>query len=167
MKPIVFLLVVFVLCSGAVQARELKPYGSDPAPPPLMLEDLNGKRHDLADYRERVVLVNFWATWCPPCVREMPSMQRLKEKMAGKPFAVLALNMGEDEKTVRAFLKKLPVDFTILMDRDGAALKAWKIFVFPTSFVLGPDGMIHYGLYGELEWDTEEAVRVMESLLKR
>ena len=94
-------------------------------------------------------------------------MQRLKEKMADKPFVILGVNLAEPENEVRDFLAtKVKVDFPILMDRDGAALKAWKVFVFPTSFVVGPDGMIRYGLYGELEWDTEEVIRAMERLIK-
>ena len=148
--------------------RKLRPYKGNPVPPSLKLTDLDGKVHDLADYQGKVVLVNFWASWCPPCVKEMPSMQRLKEKMAGKPFVILAVNMAEPENEVRDFLTtKVKVDFPILMDRDGAALKTWKVFVFPTSFVVGPDGTMRYGLYGELEWDAEEAIRVMDSLLQR
>lgn len=146
--------------------RKLRPYKGNPIPPPLRLTDLDGKVHDLADYKGQVVLVNFWASWCPPCVKEMPSMQRLKEKMAGKPFVILAVNMAEPEQEVRDFLAtKVKVDFPILMDRDGAALKAWKVFVFPTSFVVGPDGMIRYGLYGEFEWDTGEVANIINQLI--
>jgi len=145
--------------------RKLRPYKGNPIPPLLKLTDLNGKVHNLADYKGKVVLVNFWASWCPPCVKEMPSMQRLKEKMAGKPFVILAVNMAEPEQEVRDFLAtKVKVDFPILMDRDGAALKAWKVFVFPTSFVVGTDGNIRYGLYGEFEWDAEEAIGVIDKL---
>ncbi len=148
--------------------RKLRPYKGNPVPPPFKLTDLDGKVHDLADYKGQVVLVNFWASWCPPCVKEMPSMQRLKEKMAGKPFVILAVNMAEPENEVRDFLAtKVKVDFPILMDRDGAALKAWKVFVFPTSFVVGADGNIRYGLYGELEWDTVEVIRVFKGLLNQ
>ncbi len=148
--------------------RKLRPYKGNPVPPPLKLTDLDGKVHDLADYKGKVVLVNFWASWCPPCVKEIPSMQRLKEKMAGRPFVILGVNLAEPENEVRDFLaSKVTVDFPILMDRDGAALKAWKVFVFPTSFVIGPDGKIRYGLYGEFEWDTEDVIRVMGSLLQQ
>jgi thiol-disulfide isomerase/thioredoxin len=151
---------------GSRRERELKTYQGDPRPPPLQLADLDGHPRDLADYRGRVVLVNFWAAWCPPCVREMPSLQRLQDRFAGKPFTILAVDMGETDNEVRDFLaNKVKVDFTILMDRDGQALKRWKVFVFPTSFVLGPDGKIKYGLYGELEWDKDDVAKIIEGLL--
>jgi len=145
--------------------RGLQPYKGDATPPSLALVDLAGKRHALGDYRGQAVLVNFWASWCPPCVHEMPSMQRLAAKLAGRPFTILAVNMGEDERTIRAFLEKVKVDFPVLLDRDGAALKRWKVFVFPTSFLIGPDGAIRYALFGEFAWDDAEAVKVIEGML--
>jgi hypothetical protein len=93
-------------------------------------------------------------------------MQRLNTQMAGKPFTILAVNMAEDDAVVRAFIdQKAKVNFTVLMDRDGAALRDWKVFVFPTSFLLGPGGEIRFGAYGELRWDSEEVVNIIEGLL--
>jgi thiol-disulfide isomerase/thioredoxin len=152
----------------ATRVRELRAYQGDPNPPALRLAGLDGRAFDLAGYRGSVVLVNFWASWCPPCVHEMPSMQRLKDRLAGRPFEILAVNMAEDEATVRAFLRdKVKIGFPVLMDRDGAALKRWKVFVFPTSFVLGPDGKIAYALFGEMPWDTDEVVRIVDGLLSK
>jgi thiol-disulfide isomerase/thioredoxin len=148
-------------------ARELKPYAGNPEAAALALPRLGGGRIDLAGLRGQAVLVNFWASWCPPCVREMPSMQRLQEKLAGRPFRVLAVNMGETEAEIAAFLRRMKVDFPVLLDRSGEALKRWKVFVFPTSFVLDPAGQIRYGVFGEIEWDSAEVVRLIEELMPR
>jgi thiol-disulfide isomerase/thioredoxin len=145
--------------------RGLQPYKGNPEPPPLKLFDLNGRAQDIAQLHGRVVLVNFWASWCPPCVREMPSMQRLKEKLAGKPFSILAVNMSESDESVHAFLSKMKMDFPVLMDRDGAVLKSWKVFVFPTSFVLDAEGHIRLGVFGEVEWDSPEVMAKVVELL--
>ena len=145
-------------------ARELQVYKGG-ATPPLVLKDLNGKTHDLKQYRGKVVLINFWATWCPPCRAEMPSMQRLKNKMAGKPFVILAVDMGETEAEVKAFLPQVKTDFTVLMDKDGRALKAWKVFAFPTSYLVDAQGKIRYGLYGASEWDAPDKVAKITQLL--
>lgn len=145
--------------------RGLQSYKGSPVPPPLHLLDLDGHAQDLAQLRGRVVLVNFWASWCPPCVREMPSMQRLKEKLAGRPFSILAVNMAESDKSVRAFLSIMKVDFPVPMDRDGAVLKSWKVFVFPTSFVLDAEGRIVLGVFGEVEWDSPEVMAEVVGLL--
>jgi len=86
-----------------VAAQELKRATGGPAPA-LQLEDLSGKPHRLADYRGKVVLVNFWATWCEPCRDEMPSIERLRASLDGRAFAVFAVNLGETEPRIRAFL---------------------------------------------------------------
>lgn len=153
-----------LLLLGPAQARELKPYAGG-ATPPLELRGLDGKLHNLKDYRGRVVLVNFFASWCPPCRAEMPSIERLQQRMAGKPFTVLAVDMGESEPAVRAFLKEIHVTFPVLLDKDGAALKRWKVFVFPTSFVVDPEGRIRYALFGSLEWDEPGPVAKITGLL--
>ena len=92
-------------------------------------------------------------------------MQRLKEKLAGRPFTILAVNMAEPDKDVRAFLAKMNVDFPVPMDRDGAVLKRWKVFVFPTSFVLDVEGNIRLGVFGEVEWDNPEVMEKIVALL--
>jgi thiol-disulfide isomerase/thioredoxin len=145
--------------------RGLQPYKGNPQPPPLQLLDLDGRTQDLAQLRGRVVLVNFWTSWCPPCVREMPSMQRLKAKLAKRPFTILAVAMAESDKDVRAFLAKMKVDFAVPMDRDGTVLKSWKVFVFPTSFVLDAQGNIRLGVFGEVEWDSPEVMEILIGLL--
>lgn len=92
-------------------------------------------------------------------------MQRLKERMAGKPFTILAVDMGESEFQVREFLKDVKVDFTVLLDTDGAALKTWKVRAFPTSYVVDAGGRIRYGLFGAKEWDDDDAVAKIGALV--
>ncbi|HSE00736.1 MAG TPA: TlpA disulfide reductase family protein [Burkholderiales bacterium] len=152
-----------VLAAAPVSAAELKPWTGGPAPV-LELRGLDGAGHRLADYRGRVVLVNFWATWCEPCRDEMPSMQRLKEKLAGKPFAVLAVNLDEPESRIRQFLSRMKVDFTVLLDPGKKAARAWDARILPASFVIGVDGKIHYSLVGELDWDHERVVDRLSKL---
>jgi thiol-disulfide isomerase/thioredoxin len=145
---------------------ELRPFAGRPAAPPLRLKDLGGIEQDLENYRGEVVLVNFWATWCPPCVEEIPSLQRLSDRLAGKRFRVLAVDVGEDAATVRAFMSRFEVDFPVLMDPDGTAVRQWHVYAFPTSFLIDRSGMVRYSLFGALEWDAPEVVARIEELLR-
>ena len=138
-------------------AQELRPWGGG-ATPPFALQDLDGRTHRLEDYRGKVVLINFWATWCEPCRAEMPSLNKLRAALAGRPFVVLAVNLAEPESRIRRFLEQVPLEFAVLLDRDTATAKAWKARLLPASFLVGPDGRIRYSVLGEIDW-TEERVR--------
>ncbi|WP_455222077.1 TlpA family protein disulfide reductase [Kaarinaea lacus] len=147
--------------------RVLQPYKGTPEPPPLRLSALRGDIIDLKQFKNQVVLVNFWATWCPPCVHEMPSMQRLSEKLTGDPFTILGVNIAEDKPTVENFLQiKINVDFPILMDTDGQALRQWNVMAFPTSFIIDKKGRIRYALFGSIDWDTAEIINKIETLIE-
>jgi thiol-disulfide isomerase/thioredoxin len=149
------------------KARVLKPYRGDPVPPPLALQDMNGQAVALQQLRGKVVLINFWASWCPPCVHEMPSMQRLADGLAAQPFVILGVNMAEDKAVVADFLaNRIAVRFPILLDSDGTALKRWQVFAFPTSFVLDKQGRIRYALFGATQWDDAAVLAILHDLLK-
>jgi len=145
---------------------QLRPWTGG-ATPPLALADVDGRARKLEDYRGKVVLVNFWATWCEPCRDEMPSINRLRASLAGKPFEVLAVNLGESDARVRRFLEQLPLGFPVLLDRDSGAAKAWRARILPASFLVGPDGRIRYSVLGELDWTQEPARKAVAGLLPK
>jgi peroxiredoxin len=132
--------------------------------PELQLPDLEGRTVDLGQYRGRVVLVNFWASWCTPCVEEMPGILRLEEAMRDHPFAVIGVNVGEARLRVRTATHRLGLDFPVLLDRDQAAFRAWGAEVLPTSYVLDVDGRIRYIAQGPLDWDDAAIVAKLKAL---
>jgi len=160
-------LLALLLTTGLVQAGELKPYHGAPLPD-FTLSDMEGKTHTLSDYRGKVVMLNFWATYCGPCIKEMPSMQRLKEKMAGKEFTILAVNMAEQKSNVDAFFikQKIKVGFPILLDPEGEVVEKWMISAVPTTFIIDPKGEIRYALFGGLEWDSDDVINTLNMLWK-
>ncbi|MDW8323301.1 MAG: TlpA disulfide reductase family protein [Burkholderiales bacterium] len=166
MKRFTLILVAALigLLSGPAAATTLKPGKPRPAPA-IELAQAHGGHVSLAQLRGQVVLVNFWATWCPPCRKEMPSMERLTQKLSGRPFRLLAVNTGETPEQIQAFLKEVPLTFPILLDPEGETMKAWRVFVLPTSFLVDKKGQIRYSLAGHLEWDEPEVVAVIERLL--
>lgn len=145
-------------------AQPLQPWGGEIAPP-LVLKDVRGATHDLAQYRGKVVLVNFWATWCEPCRHEMPSIERLRDKLAGKPFAVFAVNVDEPDARVRTFLAQTDLSLPVLMDRNKKVTRGWGVRVLPTTFVIGPDGRTRYHLVGDIDWSHGSVVGIITRLL--
>lgn len=161
------LVISSILASVPVHAAPaFTPWGGGPAPA-LTLKDINGDAHDLARYRGKVVLVNFWATWCVPCRHEMPSIQRLKEKLAGKPFEVLAVNVDEPEARVRRFVDDTRFALPVLLDTNKTATRAWSVRVMPTTFIVGPDGRIRYRLIGDLDWSNDTVVGIISQLMTK
>ena len=159
------LFAVLLALALPASAAELKPWsgGSTPA---LELTDLQGKKHSLADYRGKVVLVNFWATWCEPCREEMPSIERLRASLEGRPFAVLAVNLAEPESRIQKFLDTMPLGFPILLDRDTKTTRAWQAKVLPATYIVGADGAIRYRHVGELDWSKPEVRKQIVALMK-
>ena len=159
-----FLLALAAAWVCAAGAEELKPWAGG-STPPLALQDLEGRPHSLESHRGKVVLINFWATWCEPCREEMPSIERLRRSLEGRPFVVLAVNLAEPPSRIRGYLEKMPLRFTVLLDHDTAAAKAWKARILPSTYIVGPDGKIRYSYVGELDWSQENVRRTIASLL--
>jgi len=156
-----FLLLAF--CALTAQAQPLKPWkGVTPA---LELSTLEGKAQRLEDYRGRVLLVNFWATWCAPCLEEMPSIERLRRSLDARRFAVLAVNVGEGPRAAGDFAKKMDLGFNFLLDRDMKASKAWGARVLPATFIVDPDGKVRYSHFGALDWSSAEVRKLVAGLV--
>lgn len=137
--------------------------------PVLKLKDLYGRSHDLSRLKGKVVLVNFWATWCPPCRREMSSMDRLSRKLSGENFVVLAVDIGEDADTILSFFSQLDATppFPILLDTSGGTMQTWSIAGLPMTYLIDRKGRIAYRAVGGREFDHPEIEQLVRTLLKR
>ncbi len=138
------------------------------AAPALKLKDLDGTLHDLASLRGKVVLINFWATWCPPCRREMPSMERLRQALANEAFVVLAVDVGENADTIETFTGQLDttLGFPILLDATSRAMQAWQVAGLPTTFLVDKRGRIVASAVGGREFDHPELVKTIRELVQ-
>ena len=116
----------------------------------FQLTDLDGKPQSLSQYRGKIVLVNFWATWCKPCTTEMPAMQATYDKLRSKGFVVLAVNELEDEAKVREHIKLYGHTFPVLMDRDNKVANQFGVFGLPVSVFIDQEGRVQEYIKGGL-----------------
>lgn len=151
------LLLMLLAAPFLAAAQPLQPWRGERLPP-FELDALDGTRHRLADYRGKVVLVNFWASWCGPCRAEMPSLQALADSLEAEPFVVLAVNVGETPEAMRAFVHRMPLRFALLVDPGATTARAWGARALPTTFILDPEGRPRYRHVGDLDW-AQPAVR--------
>jgi thiol-disulfide isomerase/thioredoxin len=131
------------------------------------LQDMDENKIKLSDYKGKVVLLNFWATWCPPCVREMPSMERLQQEIDADSFKVIAINQMEDADQVFAFTGQLTVDptFEILFDKTSSVSREYAVRGLPTTYLIDKQGMIRYRAVGGREFDHPEVIKIIEQLI--
>ncbi len=136
--------------------------------PAFTLQDMDEDTYSLDDYRGKVVLVNFWATWCPPCRREIPSMERLYQMVKNEGFMVLAINQWEDPDYVFAYIGQLDADpsFPILFDPESKVALAYGVKGLPTTFLIDKEGRIRYRAVGGREFDHPEVEAIIRQLLK-
>jgi cytochrome c biogenesis protein CcmG, thiol:disulfide interchange protein DsbE len=148
-------LAALVVASPAGAAESLKAWKGG-ATPALVLKTPAGETVDLAKLGGKVVLVNFWATWCAPCVEEMPALARLRDRLADRGLEVIAVNEGEMPERVTGFANRTGLDLSIVLDRDKQAAKAWKVRALPTTYIVDRRGRIR--LFAEGELDTGAAL---------
>jgi peroxiredoxin len=137
-----------------------------PAPPLALPRLAGGPPVELASLRGRVVLVNFWATWCKPCEDEMPAMERLYRRLAPDGFELLAVSVDADVEPVREFRERLGLSFPILLDPEQEVARRYQTFRFPESLLIGPDGVVVERYIGGKEWDADAYVERIRRLLR-
>lgn len=134
--------------------------------PDFTLKNLKGKPVTLSQYRGKVVFLNFWATWCPPCRAEMPAMERLNEVYAGRDFVILAVNVEEDVAAVKTFLKEHPHSFTVLLDPEARAQNLYGVYRFPETFLIDKRGKIDEHYLGARDWSGVEFLKKINAMMK-
>lgn len=145
---------------------ELTPFNGNSNPLPINLETMNGSTFEMSDYRGQVTLINFWATWCPPCIEEIPSLNRLRNKLSGKEFQLISINYAEDKRAIIEFMDKVDVEFPVLLDYNGETASRWNVISYPSTFVIDKNGEIAYGVNAAIEWDSPDVIRQIETLMK-
>jgi peroxiredoxin len=168
-------LPVFVgLCSSVALgiARDNEPAGEtkftvveDAGRSPFSLPSLDGTVHQLARYRDRVVLVHFFATWCEPCRAEMASLRQLQSRLEGEPFAIVPISVAEADGSVRRFFAGDPLPFAVLLDRDRAVARAWNIHTLPSTVVLDRDLTPRLVAEGDVDWARPDVMKILADLL--
>ncbi|MFQ5330407.1 MAG: TlpA disulfide reductase family protein [Thermodesulfobacteriota bacterium] len=135
--------------------------------PAFTLTDVDGRERSLDDFKGKVILLNFWATWCAPCRDELPAMEALWRRFEGKGFTIVAV-AGDRGKMHRVgeFCKMNDVTFTVFLDPTGKVRKEYEVSALPTSYLIGRDGKIVGKIMGAREWDSSEAVRLVANLLE-
>jgi peroxiredoxin len=133
----------------------------------IQLKDIFGNTVSLSDFRGKIVFLNFWASWCPTCVVEMPSMEKLHRLFKNQDFALVAVNMQEGATQVKSFFEKWQLSFTALLDSSGEVATALAVNALPTTFFLNKEGRIMGMALGPREWDSQASVELFEFLINR
>jgi len=135
--------------------------------PPLDALDLTGRRLTLADFKGRVLVLNFWASWCEPCRAEMPTLQQLPEVLGEDRVAVLGLNFKEGPRKIAQFTQAAGVTLPMALDPQGEIARAWGVRVFPSTILIDTAGRARRRIRGEVDWSSNEALGWIEALLRR
>lgn len=165
-----------VIVAAWVGRDARQPVGPGAPAPDFAAVTLEGSPASLGDFGDQVVLLNIWATWCPPCVYELPSMERLYQEFTGEPFEIVAISIdapwGQPDAVgrlggdIRAFADSLALTFPILHDPEGQIQRTYQTTGVPESFLIGRDGLIYRKVSGATDWDRPEYIEFIRRLLQ-
>ena len=178
LKPILFALLTVTLVVAVGCKKEdnaVKPAAKAVAgaveggvAPDFTVRDLAGQDVKLSSLKGKVVLVNFWATWCPPCREEIPSMVKLNQSMSGKQFQMLAISIDEGGKAaVENFFKKSGLTLPAFLDTEGAVARSYGTTGVPETFIVDKAGIIQKKIVGGMDWSSPHVIAYLEGLLKK
>jgi thiol-disulfide isomerase/thioredoxin len=130
---------------------------------------IDGNSYDLSanNLNSDVTIINFWASWCLPCVQEIPSLNNLKEQFKDSSLKIIAINYGENKKKINQFMDNHKMNFVVLSDENMFSENFFKIIGLPTSFIINKNGKITHEVIGEIEWDSKPLINIIENLLRK
>ena len=154
-----FLACASISCQGNPGAQPGAPV------PGFTLPDLEGRMHTLDDLKGKVVVLNFWATWCPPCIEEMPSLEKLHEALASKGLAVVAVSVDERFSDIEQFVDEWNLTFTVLHDNGMKVSRSYQTFKYPETYIIDRNGRLKSKVVGERDWVAPSVIRDLVALL--
>jgi peroxiredoxin len=165
-------LVVFALHGAASAADLFKAMGVlrpeiRMEAPAFTLRDVGGEQQSLSAFRGKVILLKLWATWCPNCREEMPSLEKLYEKFKSKGVVVVAVVIDGSVGDVKSLARKMGLTFPILFDVDKKVRRAYEVTALPMTYIIGKDGKISGRLYGNREWEGKDPDALIDYLLQK
>ena len=137
------------------------------AAPDFTLSNVGEQQVSLRQYRGKVVLLNFWATWCIPCREEMPGLEQLHQTFQQQDFVILAINLKEGAEQVKTFFQKRTLSFPALLDQNGAVFRDYSVAGMPTTYLIGRDGRLLARSVGGRDWTRAEAQALIRDLVKK
>ncbi|MCP4008398.1 MAG: TlpA family protein disulfide reductase, partial [Proteobacteria bacterium] len=133
---------------------------------PLVLDNLDSQLVEINYAKDKLSLLSFWASWCEPCIKELPSLKRLHDDYVDKGLHIITVNIGEEKQTIEQAVERFAMSgYTNLLDPEGIAMNAWHVYGYPSNFLITSDGAMDYGSIGGVEWDEAEVRKIIEKLL--
>lgn len=169
----IFLSVILILKNSSAERRNealslgVQEYATPVESTDFTLKDLDNKKISLRNYRGKIVMLNFWATWCTPCRQEMPSMEKLHRQFKDKGFVVLAVAAGEKAEGVNAFVKEYHITFSALLDTDQEVAEEYQVWALPTTYFINAEGKIIGRVNGSRDWSAKEATQYISAILQK
>ncbi len=134
--------------------------------PEFELDDLRGQHHRLSDYRGKIVMINFWASWCPECIEEMPSLSIIYKKYKGKGLVVLGISADRNKEAVMKILKQIDITYPLLLDTSGGVfIKRYTVIALPTTVVIDRNGLVVERIIGRIDFSSAAFVKKIENLM--